>query len=84
MLAGGNWNNGVNAGARTAILDSGRWTVASNNGARLACERRLNRRACITVRHAVTDCQIIAPGLQTRPNYVGVTPAGRALFEVAA
>jgi len=84
MSAGGNWNNGANAGARAANLNNQLWNVNTNNGVRLACERRINRRTYIMVLCAVTDCQIIAPGPYRRPNYAGVTPAGGALLEVAS
>lgn len=84
MLAGGNWNNGVIAGARAANLNNQPWNVNTNIGCRLACDGSAdNRRTAITVAYAVTDCQIVAPG-PNGPNYVGTKPVGEVLFEVAA
>lgn len=38
MFAGGNWNDGVNAGSRTVNLNNYPWNVNTNIGCRLACE----------------------------------------------
>ena len=38
LIAGGNWNNGVNAGARTVNLNNYPWNVNTNIGARGACD----------------------------------------------
>jgi len=35
---GGNWNNGVHAGARTVNLNNWPWNVNTNRGCRLACD----------------------------------------------
>jgi len=38
MFAGGNWNEGVNAGPRTVNLNNYPWNVNTNIGCRLACD----------------------------------------------
>ncbi len=38
ILAGGYWRHGVNAGARTALLNLRPWNVDTSRGARLACD----------------------------------------------
>ena len=35
---GGNWNRGVNAGARAVNTNNRPWNVNTNNGSRLACD----------------------------------------------
>jgi len=37
-MKSGNWNNGVNCGARTVNLNNYPWHVYANGGARLACD----------------------------------------------
>ncbi len=81
MSAGGNWNNGVNAGARTVNLNNRPANVNTNNGVRLACESPENRHVIITVIRAVTDCQIVVPG-PLWPNYAGAELASQALLKV--
>ncbi|MCX4305421.1 MAG: hypothetical protein OSJ69_06425 [Acetatifactor sp.] len=38
LIAGGNWNNGVNAGARAVNCNNYPWNVNTNIGARGACD----------------------------------------------
>ena len=38
LLCGGNWTNGVQAGARTANVNNWPWHVNTSNGVRLACD----------------------------------------------
>jgi hypothetical protein len=39
FLCGGNWNDGVNAGARCVNLNNYPWNVNTNYGSRLACDK---------------------------------------------
>ena len=41
FYCGGNWNNGVHAGARCVSLHNYPWNVSTNIGARLACDKVL-------------------------------------------
>ena len=38
LIAGGNWNNGVNCGARAVNCNNYPWNVNTNVGARGACD----------------------------------------------
>ena len=38
LLAGGNWSNGVDAGARCVNLNNYPWNINANIGGRLACD----------------------------------------------
>ncbi len=38
LLAGGNWNNGANAGARAVNVNNYPWNVNTNIGARCGCD----------------------------------------------
>ena len=38
LIAGGNWNNGANAGARAVNCNNYPWNVNTNNGVRGACD----------------------------------------------
>ncbi len=46
LLAGGAWNNGVQAGCRTANLNNFPWNVNANIGVRLACDLIKSIRHC--------------------------------------
>jgi hypothetical protein len=47
LIAGGNWNNGVNAGARSVNLNNYPWNVNTNIGARAACDYCYFRRVAL-------------------------------------
>jgi hypothetical protein len=38
FICGGNWNNGVNCGARAVNVNNYPWNVNTNIGSRLACD----------------------------------------------
>jgi hypothetical protein len=41
FICGGNWNNGVHAGARAVNTNNYPWNVNSNIGSRLACDNKV-------------------------------------------
>lgn len=68
MLAGGNWNEGVNTGSRTVNLNNYPWNANTNIGCRLACEVSTPKSRLITVGRAVTQN---APGFTLSNRQIG-------------